>query len=88
MAPSPSADLTARFHKVWSTYILYHPQRTVMERKHHSSSMSLSEFTSGAIFGAALFSAGVFTPVTVKSQMTFQSNKMLTVFLGASATSA
>ena len=50
--------------------------------------MSFFEFTSGAIFGAALFGAGVYAPGIIKAQMTFSSNVMIVVFLGASATSA
>jgi hypothetical protein len=50
--------------------------------------MSLAEFTSGAIFGTALLGAGVYNPSIIKAQMDFSSNTMITVFLGASATSA
>jgi hypothetical protein len=50
--------------------------------------MSLAEFTSGAMFAAALVGSGVYEPSIIKGQMDFSSNTMITVFLGASATSA
>lgn len=54
-----------------------------------SSSSSLpGEFTSGALFGAALLAAGVYSPEIIKAQMLFQSNTMVTVMMGASAVSA
>lgn len=50
--------------------------------------MLLGEFASGSIFGAALLAAGVYAPGVIKAQMIFKSNVMLTVMMGASATSA
>lgn len=50
--------------------------------------MSLAEFVSGALFASGLVGAGVYDPAIIKAQMNFSSNTMITVFLGASATSA
>ncbi len=44
--------------------------------------MSLSEFTSGAIFAGALMAAGVYEPSVIRSQMNFSSNAMITVMMG------
>lgn len=43
---------------------------------------------SGALFGAALTAAGVYSPTVIISQMKLESFHMLKVFLSASATSA
>lgn len=50
--------------------------------------MLLTEFVSGSIFGAALLAAGVYAPSVIKAQMAFSSNVMVTVMMGASASSA
>ena len=50
--------------------------------------MLLTEFISGAVFGTALLGAGVYAPDVIKAQMTFSSNVMITVMMGASASSA
>lgn len=50
--------------------------------------MLLGEFAAGSIFGGALLAAGVYAPNVIKEQMVFKSNVMLTVMMGASATSA
>lgn len=46
------------------------------------------EVTAGAVFGAALYSAGVYHPSVIQSQLRFESFQMLQVMLGASAASA
>lgn len=43
---------------------------------------------SGALFGAALTAAGVYSPAVIISQMKLESFHMLKIFLSASATSA
>ena len=46
------------------------------------------EYAAGTLFGAALFSAGVFAPGTIIAQMRLQDFTMVKAMLGASATSA
>ncbi|WPG99465.1 Hypothetical protein R9X50_00227900 [Acrodontium crateriforme] len=46
------------------------------------------EVAAGAVFGAALYSAGVYHPSVIQSQLRFDSFQMLQVMLGASAASA
>lgn len=65
-----------------------HSLRNALTLKHNLLSMSLSEFASGAVFAIALTGSGVYAPSIIKSQMTFSSNTMLTVMMGASASSA
>ena len=50
--------------------------------------MLLAEFAAGTSLGAALLAAGVYAPNIIQAQMVFKSNVMLTVMMGASATSA
>jgi hypothetical protein len=48
----------------------------------------LKPISAGAIFGAALTSAGVYHPAVIIGQMKFEDFSMLKVFLTATATSA
>ncbi|KAG9826863.1 hypothetical protein KCU68_g14813, partial [Aureobasidium melanogenum] len=48
----------------------------------------VSEYAAGTLFGAALFTAGVFAPSTIIAQMKMEDVTMVKAMLGASATSA
>lgn len=48
----------------------------------------VSEYAAGALFGSALFAAGVFAPSTIVAQMRLEDFTMAQAMLGASATSA
>ncbi|THZ31010.1 hypothetical protein D6C90_08732 [Aureobasidium pullulans] len=48
----------------------------------------VSEYAAGALFGSALFAAGVFAPSTIVAQMRLEDFTMAKAMLGASATSA
>jgi hypothetical protein len=52
------------------------------------STTTIKSVTSGAIFGAAVTAAGVFSPSVIVRQMQLQEFHMLKVFLAASASSA
>lgn len=52
------------------------------------STSGITSILSGALFGAALTAAGVYSPNVIISQMKLESFHMLKVFLSASATSA
>ncbi|KAF7928121.1 uncharacterized protein EAE97_009919 [Botrytis byssoidea] len=52
------------------------------------STIGAKSVLSGALFGAALTAAGVYSPTVIISQMKLESFHMLKVFLSASATSA
>ena len=84
---SETSSRSFRFHKRHKAVHL-----SFMRRKlYHGLGLtmdSLAEFASGALFGGALLGAGVYEPSIIKAQMDFSNNTMLTVFLGASATSA
>lgn len=51
-------------------------------------SVPLNSVLSGAIFGAALTAAGVYSPTVIIEQMNFQDFHMMKTFLSASASSA
>jgi hypothetical protein len=64
-----------------------------MERLHHHylwlemASNILPAATAGALFGAALAAAGVYSPATIIGQMRLQDFHMLKVFLTATGSS-
>jgi hypothetical protein len=52
------------------------------------SELELTTVVSGAVFGAALMSAGVYSPHIIIGQMQLENFHMLKAFLAASASSA
>lgn len=59
-----------------------------LKKYSNMSEFELTNLVSGALFGAALMSAGVYSPHVIIGQMKLENFHMLKAFLAASASSA
>lgn len=76
------------FHPTYETHLRATAPSISFSKQAQTMPSPVSEYAAGALFGGALFAAGVFAPSTIVAQMRLEDFTMVKAMLGASATSA